>query len=152
MIVVFDASAAVKLVLDEIDSDVARLVWDEADAVVAPTIMAVEVAAAVAAAARAGRVHADAVPTAHRALGDVVDAVDLRVVDVTLADAARGIAGGEPVRGMDAIYLAVLAELDEPAAPAALASFDAKQRAAALAAGLAILPAWTGAEREETSD
>lgn len=148
----FDASAAVKLVLDDTDSEIARLLWDEADATVAPTVMPVEVAAAISAAVRAGRMDAEAASTAHHAWSDLTDAFDLRIVDVTSADAARGIAEREAVRGMDAIYLAVTAELDDPDAPAALASFDVKQRAAALAAGLAVLPAWTNDERVTTSD
>jgi predicted nucleic acid-binding protein len=141
VIIVIDASAAVKLVLDEEGSSVARRVWDEAEAIVAPAIALAEVAAAISTARRAGRLDDAGAATAHGAWRELAGYLDLRFVDDSLAEAARQIAERGSVRGMDAIYLAVADELDDPGSPVGLLSFDARPRAAALAAGLHVLPA-----------
>lgn len=152
MIVVIDASAAVKLVLDEDGSDTARRLWDEADDIVAPADVLAEVAAAISAARRAGRIDDGAASTAQRSWRDVANTIDIRVVDDSLGEAARQVAERAAVRGMDAIYLAVANGLDDPSEPVGLASFDVRQRAAALSEGLAVLPATVADEGVDTEE
>ena len=108
MIVVLDASAAVKLVLDEDHSDQVRQLWDEPLRFVAPTIILPEVASAITAAWRAGRVR-----EAGARLG--------------LASDARALAAARSVRGMDAIYVAAAMRLTGHG-PIGLLSFDDRQR------------------------
>jgi len=141
VIVIVDASAAVKLVLDEDGSELARRAWDEADEIVSPAVVLSEVAAAITAAHRAGRIDEPATATAHLAWRRLAGSFDLRVVDDSLGEAARQIAERASVRGMDAIYLAVAEELNDSVATAGLLSFDVRQRAAAVAEALAVLPA-----------
>lgn len=140
MIIVIDASAAVKLVLDEVDSDMARRGWDEAEAVVAPAVVLAEVAAAISAARRTGRIDDAGTSTAQLAWRELAGSLDIRVVDESMGEAARQVAERGAVRGMDAIYLSVVEELDDPSAAVALLSFDVRQRAAALAGGFAVFP------------
>lgn len=141
MTVVIDASAAVKLVLDEDDSDIARRAWDEAADAVAPTIVIPEVAAAIGAARRAERIDEAGAARAHAAWKRLSTTIDVRIVDEGLAEIARGITEQGTVRGMDAIYLAVARELEDPDAGVALLSFDVRQRAAATAEGVGLMPA-----------
>lgn len=140
MIVVLDASAGVKLVLDESGSDVVRRVWDEPVEMLAPTVIVPEVAAAITAAHRDERIDRDDATSAHEEWKHLVQGIDVRLVDDGLAEHARRITERDPVRGMDAIYLAVAAELDD-GADVGLLSFDGRQREAAAALRLALLPA-----------
>ena len=110
MIVVLDASAAVKLVLEESGSDQVRRLWNdwnERMTVVAPSIVAPEVAAAIQAARRGGRVADVGAQLAHQSWISLVGDIDVLAVDLALADRARGLAATRVVRGMDAVYLAV---------------------------------------------
>lgn len=129
MIVVLDASAAVKLVLDEVGSEQVRRVWDEDLSIVAPTILGPEVAAAIRAASRAGRVAAEDRDVAQRSWVSLLGEVNIRVVDVELADRARVLAADRAIRGMDAVYIAVALQLAE-SGPTGLLSFDDRQRCA----------------------
>lgn len=128
MIVVLDASAAVKLVLDEDHSDQVRQLWDEPLRFVAPTIMLPEVASAITAAWRTGRVGQAGARLAQQSWASLTDDVDLLHVDLGLAADARALAAARSVRGMDAIYLAVAMRLVGHS-PIGLLSFDDRQRA-----------------------
>ncbi|MGH8885146.1 MAG: type II toxin-antitoxin system VapC family toxin [Egibacteraceae bacterium] len=129
MIVVLDASAAVKLVLDEDHSDQVRRLWDEPLRFVAPTIVVPEVASAITAAWRAGRIGQADAQLAQQSWATLTDDVDLMNVDLGLASRARTLAAARSVRGMDAVYLAVALRL-VGASPIGLLSFDDRQRAA----------------------
>src|SRR5680860_1172402 len=102
MIVVVDASAAVKLVLDEDHSHIARRAWDIARDVIAPMVVAPEVAAAISAAARAGRIDGPGAARAQELWRALLDSMDRRIVDERLAEVARTLAAGGACRGMDA--------------------------------------------------
>lgn len=127
MIVIIDASAAVKLVLDEQDSDVVRRVWDEPVGMLAPAIVVPEVAAAIAAAERDGRIGPADTAGAQRSWRSLVAEIELRTVDPTLAELARSLATERPLRGMDSLYLATAVEVGRHG-PAGLLTFDARQR------------------------
>lgn len=141
MIVVVDASAAVKLVLEEPGSTVARRLWDEPVRWVAPSIVVPEVAAAVSAARRDGRLRATAARRVRSAWAQVIEQIDLLAIDASLADRAGELAASRPIRGMDAVYLAAAVAL-VGADPVCLLSFDGRQRDAVQADdGIALVPA-----------
>ena len=127
MIAVLDASAAVKLVLDERHSDRMRLLWDVPMRMVAPTVVLPEVASAIDGARRAGRMDSPAARRAQRAWVTLSEEIDLLAVDPLLAATARDLAAARPVRGMDAVYLAVATRLAERSI-VGLVSFDPRQR------------------------
>lgn len=129
MIVVVDASAAVKLVLDEPGSAVVRRLWAEPVRWVAPSVVVPEVAAAVSAARRAGRLRATAERRVQATWVQVSEEIDLLAVDAALAGAAGRLAAGRPVRGMDAVYLAAAGML-VARDTVCLLSFDGRQRGA----------------------
>lgn len=141
MIVVIDASAAVKLVLDEDHSERVRRLWDERLAFVAPAVLLPEVAAAIHRARADGRVSEADAGLAQRSWIIIADEVDLLAVDPDLAAHARTLAATRPVRGVDAIYLSAALQLAEKG-PTGLLSYDARQRTALTQAdGVAVLPA-----------
>ncbi|MGH3320790.1 MAG: PIN domain-containing protein [Streptosporangiaceae bacterium] len=141
MIVVLDASAAVKLVLDENRSDQVRRLWDERLTMTAPSVVAAEVAAAIRAASRDGRITEPAARLAQQSWASLIEDIDMLAFDQTLADRARGLAATRTVRGMDAIYLAVAVRLAEVNSTGLL-SFDVRQRGALTPEdGVHLLPA-----------
>jgi uncharacterized protein len=139
VILVADASAMVKLVLDEPGSEVIRRLWDEPVDWIAPTLVLPEGAAAVAAACRAGRLTQAQEQHAQAAFEAVIAEVALRILDASLATAAWDVARGFGLGGSDAVYLAVAQEF--AAAEPVLVTFDARQREAAEAVGVALAPA-----------
>lgn len=144
MIVVVDASAAVKLVLQESGSAVVRRLWDEPVRWVAPAVVVPEVAAAVSAARRGGRLRASAARRVQAAWMQVIEEIDLLAVDVGFAAEAGRLASDRPIRGMDAVYLAAAITLSG-ADPVCLLSFDQRQRDALVAEdGIALVPAELG--------
>ena len=144
MIVVLDASAAVKLILDEAGSDQVRRLWDEQLTIVAPSVVAPEVAAAIQAARRDGRVTDTGAQLAHQSWVSLVEDIDVLAVDLALADRARELTTTRVVRGMDAVYLAVALALED-ASSVGLLSFDVRQRSALIPEdGIHLLPADVG--------
>lgn len=127
MIVVVDASAAVKLLLEEPGSAMVRRLWDEPVRWVAPSVVVPEVTAAVSAARRDGRLRATAARRVQSAWVQVGEQIDLLTVDATLAGEAGRLAASRPIRGMDAVYLAAAVAL-VGADPVCLLSFDGRQR------------------------
>lgn len=128
MIVVVDASAAVKLVLAEDHSDDVRRLWDEPLTFVAPSVLLPDVAAALQAARTGGRIRRWQADVAQRAWVEVSAEVDLLSVDTDLAAAAGRLAFDRSVRGMDAVYLATAVSLAR-SSMTGLLSYDARQRA-----------------------
>ncbi len=135
----FDASALVKLVVEEAGSDVAARLWDQADAVVASRLAFPEVRAALAAARRAARLDAVAERQARNDWDELWAAT--RVVEVTASVAAEAAAltGRFVLGGADAVHLASALTLVD--AGPILVAWDVRLRAAALGAGLIVAPA-----------
>jgi len=127
VILVVDASAAVKLVLDEVGSNLARRVWDEPLLLTAPSIVLPEVSAAIHAARRAGRVTTQGGRRAQRYWQAAAAEIDLISVDAALAERAGALAAGRPASGKDAVYVALAERLAEETA-VGLFSFDERQR------------------------
>jgi predicted nucleic acid-binding protein len=146
MILYLDASALVTLYVTEANSEQVRQWVGSAEILASSRISRVEIAAALARRQRDGALTADEVDRVRAAFGaDWDDYVALDVDEAAAADMARH----HPLRALDAIHLAAALglaaapELTDTAASAALrfASFDERQRAAAAAEGLAVLPA-----------
>lgn len=134
----FDSSAFVKLLVDEHGSEHAARIWNDADLVVASRLALPEVSAALAAAHRAGRLDDAGARTARRQWAGFWAATD--VVELTeriAADASR-LAGRFVLGGADAVHLASALVL-RPSDPV-LVTWDRRLAAAALAAGLAVVP------------
>ena len=135
----FDASALVKLVVEEAGSDLAAALWDGADGVFSSRVAPAEVRAAVAAAHRAGRLD----DTGLRRTTQSWTALrpSLRMIELTGAveQHAGELTGQHALSGFDAIHLASALTLVE-AAPI-IATWDARLLRGAQTAGLRTLPA-----------
>lgn len=138
-IVYFDASALVKLVLDEPGSDVAAALWNACDAALSSRLAYPEVCAALAA---AGRNH-DLTEAEAIAAADEWEIfwASMRPIELT-ADVEK-VAGEQAavhrLRGADAVHLASALAL----APAdvTVAVWDKRLHAGVAATGLAVAPA-----------
>lgn len=138
MIVVADASAAAKLVIRETGTELMHELWDDPVSWLAPAIVVPEVASAITSAGRDGRLHGT-VEDAHAAWRAVARAIEVHVVDADLASDAGAVAESHAVRGADAVYIALAQALGRDT-DVVLASFDRRQRGAALDAGLSVVP------------
>lgn len=135
MLVAADSSAIVKLVLDEDGSDLARLVWDEADTVLAIRLARIEAAAAVASARRARRIRSADEGRAYGMLESAWATVAIHELDPELESDAVALARVHPISGADAVHVAAAI-----AAGAVLLTWDQRQAAAAIAEGLIVIP------------
>jgi predicted nucleic acid-binding protein len=133
----FDASALVKLLVEEPGSDVAARVWDESDAVATSRISYPEVAAALAAAQRARRLTAAG---ARRARSDWDTYWEgCRIVEATaeIAVSAAALVDAHVLGGADALHLASARLLG---AQAVMVAWDRRLHTAARSTGLAVSP------------
>ncbi len=131
MIAYFDASALVKLLIEEPGSITAEQAWYAADARICCSVGMAEVAAAVGRAMRMGRIDSG---TAHGILTDletVWSAVTRMPCDDRLAAEAAQLAVLHGLRGFDAVHLAAARS-----AAAALVAGDGALLAAANSCGL----------------
>lgn len=102
----FDTSALVPLIVEETGSDEAKRWWRDADRVTSARIVYAEGHAALAAAARLGRLPADQL---HGAIGELVDHyAELHLVEISdrLVRRAGTLAEEYALRGYDSIHLA----------------------------------------------
>jgi uncharacterized protein len=106
MITHVDTSTLLKLIVDEEGSERAELIWQSSESVASVSLVVVEARAALAAAARGGRL----TPAQHRAAKTELVALvdDLHLVEATtdLITEAADLAEAEALRGYDAIHLA----------------------------------------------
>jgi predicted nucleic acid-binding protein len=114
VIVYFDTSALVPLLVVEPGSPTARQLWDEASRVASVRLVYPEARAALAQARRYGRVTARQLRSAVRALEDHYEQLDLVELDETLAHHAGDLAETHELRGYDAVHLAAAHRLDDP--------------------------------------
>ena len=138
-VVYFDASAMVKLVVEEAGSRIAAELWDGCDAAVASRLAYPEVRAALAAAGRNHVLDAVAQADAESAWEEFWSAT--RAVELTRSverNAGR-LAARHALRGADAVHLASALALGDSGL--VLAAWDRRLRAGAQQAGLAIAPA-----------
>lgn len=139
MIVYFDSSALVKLVLDEDGSDVARDLWKLAAKRVSSQASYPEVRSALAAARRSGRLDDRQLAVAVESVDDASQALNLLDVDSEVAERAGEMAELHALRGYDAIHLASMVSLDVPRL--VIGAWDRRLAAAASRCGLGVVPA-----------
>lgn len=138
-VVYFDSSALVKLVVEEVGTDLAAALWDGCTAAVASRLAYPEVRAALAAAGRNHELSVRDVRSAEREWDAYWSSV--RPVELTAAveQHAGALAGLHGLRGADAVHLASALAVDG-AAPV-FAAWDRRLRSGVVAAGLAVAPA-----------
>jgi predicted nucleic acid-binding protein len=138
-LVYFDASAFVKLLAEEADSDLAAELWDGCDAAVSSRLAYPEVRAALAAAARNHDLAADDLDAAEQAWSDYWAAT--RPVELTAAveQHAGHLARLHSLRGAHAVHLASALAIADP--DLVVAVWDRRLHTGARAAGLRVAPA-----------
>jgi predicted nucleic acid-binding protein len=111
VIVYFDTSAFVPLLVSEPSSPECRRLWDDADAVVSSRLLYVEAAAALAQAKRLHRL----TPRTHRRARQLLDALwsqlEVAEVDQPLVEDAAQVAHRFGLRGYDAVHCASAQQL-----------------------------------------
>jgi predicted nucleic acid-binding protein len=138
-LVYFDSSALVKLVLDEVGSDVVAALWNACDAALSSRLAHPEVCAALAAAERN---HDLTKSEASAAASDWERFwASMRPVELSreVERAAGSLAATHQLRGADAVHLASALALDS--AGVTVAVWDKRLHAGAVAVGLAVAPA-----------
>ena len=138
-LVYFDASALVKLVVDEPGSDLAVELWDGCDAALSSRLAYPEVRAALAAAGRSHDLDATGLATALEAFEALWAAT--RPVELTAAVErhAGELTARHALRGADAVHLA--SALAIGAAEMVIAVWDRHLHAGAVAENLSVAPA-----------
>jgi predicted nucleic acid-binding protein len=106
VIAYFDTSALIPLLVDEAGSVRAGRVWDAAENVTSVRLIYTEARAALAQAARLGRLKPEDLATTIDALDGLYDQLDLLEVDDVLVLRAGDLAQLHALRGYDAIHLA----------------------------------------------
>lgn len=138
MLVYFDSSAFVKLVVEEDGSDLAAALWDGCDAAVSSRLAYPEVRAALAAAGRDHRLDLADQARAEAAWEDYWAATRaVELTDVVTAHAGD-LAGRHALRGADAVHLASL--LAVGASVTLFAVWDQRLRTGARSVGVQVAP------------
>lgn len=135
MIVYFDTSALVPLVISEPTSSAAGRIWDAAGRVVATPLVYVEAHAALAQAQRLGRVTRAQLRRGLNALASLDEQLDRIELTHILVRFAGSIAERHALRAYDAVHLAGALSLSDP--DVVFATGDQQLVAAAREAGLA---------------
>jgi predicted nucleic acid-binding protein len=138
-IVYFDASAFVKLLVEEAGSDLAASLWDGCDAAVASRLAYPEVCAALAAAGRNHDLDQQDVDQAGQAWDSYWAATRAVELTATVEQAAGRLARHHGLRGADAVHLASALALGEP--DLIVAVWDRRLHEAARAVGARVAPA-----------
>lgn len=138
MNVYFETSAFFKLVVDEEGSAEAVELWEAAHRVIASRLMYPEARAALAAAARTGRVTSSELRLVRSRLESRWNQVEIIEIDDEIARASGGLAEAHALRGDDSVHLASAVALAD--GTSILATWDLDLRRAALDAGLQVAP------------
>jgi len=137
-IVYFDASALVKLLVEESGSDTAAALWDGCDAAVSSRLAYPEVCASLAAAGRNHDLDEHSLTSCERHWEDLWAAI--RPVEFTssVERSAGRLAKRHRLRGVDAVHLASALEIG--AADVIMAVWDRRLHAGAVAESLSVAP------------
>ncbi|MDQ3680712.1 MAG: type II toxin-antitoxin system VapC family toxin [Actinomycetota bacterium] len=137
-LVYFDASAFVKLVVEEQGSELAVALWDGCDAAVSSRLAYPEVRAALAAAHRNHDLDRDDLDQAEQSWEEFWRAT--RPVELTAAveHHAGELAASHALRGADAVHLASALTMSDPTL--IVAAWDRRLHAGALATRLGVAP------------
>ena len=106
MIAYFDTSALIPLIIEEPGSEPAGRLWDTAEHVVSVRLIYAEARAALAQAARLGRIARGELPDTTAALDELYDQLALVESDHPLVRRAGDLAASFELRGYDAVHLA----------------------------------------------
>ena len=138
-IVYFDSSALVKLVLDEVGSDIVAALWNACDVAVSSRLAYPEVCAALAAAGRNHDLTASEVAAAVSDWEQFWESLRPVELSADVERAAGSLATTHRLRGADAVHLASALALGS--GDLTVAVWDKRLHAGATAAGLAVAPA-----------
>jgi predicted nucleic acid-binding protein len=138
VIVYFDSSAIVKLLLREDDFELVRQLWDTATERAVSRLAYPEIRAGLGAAARAGRIAEDDLDRIIDHLERVHDAATVVEVDDLLSIEAGDLADEYALRGYDAVHLASAVNIEAPRV--VFATWGKELGVAANACGCAVVP------------
>jgi predicted nucleic acid-binding protein len=141
-LVYFDASALVKLVVDEPGSEIAAALWDGCDAAFSSRLAYPEVCAALSASGRRGDLTPSEVRTAMADWEEFWTSVRPVELSEVVERSAGLLAERHHLRGADAVHLASAVALGAP--DVTVAVWDRRLHAGALAEGFAVAPATIG--------
>ncbi len=138
-IVYFDSSAFVKLLVEEVGSEMAAALWDGCDAAISSRLAYPEVRSALAAAGRDRRLDAEAQRHAEVAWEEYWAATRSVELSESVTAHAGELAGQHALAGADAVHLAsaLAVGVDE----IVLAAWDRRLRSGAETAGVQLAPA-----------
>lgn len=135
MIVYFDTSAIVPVIVEEASSAAASRLWDEADRAVSSRLSYAEARAAFAMARRMERIDDDQLRSVVRDFGSLHEQLDIVEVTENLVRDAGTLAEELDLRGYDAVHLASARQIHDP--DLVLASSDRALLRGAEALGIA---------------
>ena len=136
MIVYFDTSAFIPLIIDEPGSDSYERLWNESTRVVSIRLLYAEARAALARAHRLGRLTKGGLTSAVGLLDGLTSEVDSIEITDSLVRRAGALAEEQELRGYDAVHLAAAQVI--AGADTIFASGDRQLIAAASSLGLAV--------------
>ncbi len=135
----FDASALVKLVLDEQGAELAVEMWNRVSTAAASRLAVVEVEAALAAVRRRQGLGADFTEAARRDWRNIRPGARVMPITPSIAEAAADLVHTHSLSGADAVHLA--SALAFGTESVVMVTWDRRLAQAALAEGLAVVPA-----------
>ncbi len=139
MIVYFDTSAFIPLIIDEPNSDSCDRLWNEATRTVSVRLLYVEARAALARAQRLGRLTRGGLASAVALLNELSAQIDHIEITDRLVRSAGALAEEQQLRGYDAVHLAAAQAVAD--GDTVFASGDQQLTAAASHLGLMVAPA-----------
>ncbi len=138
MIVYFDTSAFIPLIIDEPNSDSCERLWNEAERIVGVRLLYAEARAALARAQRLGRLTRGGLASAVSLLNDLSSQIDHIEITDRLVRSAGALAEEQQLRGYDAVHLAAAQAIAD--GDTVFASGDQALTAAASHLGLMVAP------------
>lgn len=136
----FDASALVKLVVEEQGTALAVELWDGCDAVVSSRLSYPEVRSALAAAVRDHRIPRRSLAAVEREWDRFWNAIRIVELSDAVSRQAAELCGVHALGGADGVHLASALTLAHAGAEPVMVVWDQRLAAGALAAGLRIAP------------
>jgi predicted nucleic acid-binding protein len=136
----FDASALVKLLLDEGDADTVEALWTDTAEAFVSIVGYAELRGSISRALRAGRILPDAYTTVRLELEQMWGSVVEIRLDGTLPHRAGALAARHGLGALGAIHLASALSIATATEYPTLVTFDRRLAEAALAEGLTVLP------------
>jgi predicted nucleic acid-binding protein len=136
----FDASALVKLLLDEGDAETVEALWTDTAEAFVSIVGYAELRGSISRALRGGRILPDAYPTVRLELEQMWESVVEIRLEGTLPHRAGALADRHGLGALDAIHLASALSIATATERPTLVTFDRGLAEAALAEGLTVLP------------